>query len=121
MPEAAHFGQTSTECVIRFTRFPKARRRLGLGAVGRRGDVTGSNSSAISSARRDARRALWDEPDAMALRPPSLRPWVPVPLLDRETLKGSWADRVATVGASLVGSAQPLMTDSTSASSNGAA
>jgi hypothetical protein len=29
--------------------------------------------------------ALWDELDAIQLMPPSLRPWVPVPLLDRET------------------------------------
>ena len=42
--------------------------------------------------------ALWDELDAMQLMPPSLRPWVPVPDLDRETLEELPAELVAALG-----------------------
>ncbi len=42
--------------------------------------------------------ALWDELDAMALLPPSLRPWVEVPVLDRETLEELRAELRAALG-----------------------
>ena len=42
--------------------------------------------------------SLWDELDAMALMPPALRPWVEVPMLDREQLKGLRAELVGALG-----------------------
>ena len=69
--------------------------------------------------RVNAQLALWDELDAMALMPPGLRPWAEVPVLDHQTLKTPRAEPVAALEASFDGSAQPLMTDSTWASSNG--
>ena len=42
--------------------------------------------------------ALWDELDAMALLPPSLRLWVAVPLLDREQLRSLRAELVEYLG-----------------------
>ena len=53
----------------------------------------------------------------MAVLRATLEPWVP--LLDRDTLEGLRAEVVAALGASVAGPAQPLMTDSTSAASNG--
>ena len=48
--------------------------------------------------RVNRRLALWDEPAAMQLMPPSLRSWVEVPVLDRETLKELQAELVAALG-----------------------
>ena len=42
--------------------------------------------------------ALWDELEAMQLMPPSPRPWVEVPELDRETLRELRAELVGARG-----------------------
>ena len=41
---------------------------------------------------------LWDELEAMALMPPTPRPWVEMPALDREQLKSLQVELVGALG-----------------------
>ena len=53
----------------------------------------------LAALRRVNRQlSLWDELDAMALVPPSLRPTVEVPMLEREQLKSLQVELVAAIG-----------------------
>jgi hypothetical protein len=46
----------------------------------------------------------------MGLMPPTLRPWVEVPILDREQLKGVQAELIGALGE-LAGAAAPPQLD----------
>ena len=55
-----------------------ARRSRGAIAIG---------SWAVAACAASTRSSLWDELDDQTLMPSGLRPWVEVPVLDREQLK----------------------------------
>ena len=52
----------------------------------------------LAALRRVNRQlSAWDEVDAQELLPNSLRPWVEVPILDREQLKGLQLELIAAL------------------------
>ena len=64
------------------------------------GQITSIHQLKLLAALRRVNRQLplWDELDAMPLMPPSLRPTVEVPVLEREELKSLQVELVAALG-----------------------
>ena len=62
--------------------------------------ITSRHRLKLLAALRRVNKQLgaWDEPDAMELMPPTLRPWVEVPMLERVQLKSLQVELIGALG-----------------------